>query len=75
MAQLVRQQDGHQRERKSQPVQQQQRTGLQQGEDVHVLIQIERTVALKTVREHHADNRRGQQRQHKQQAVQRQARS
>ena len=59
VAELMRQQDRHQRDRKSQAVQEQDRMGLDRDEDVQVLLQFERLLVWKLSRQYHTDERGG----------------
>ena len=48
--------------------------GFERSEDVQVLIQFKRSVGLEGLREHHADDGGGEQREREQRPVQRPAR-
>ena len=56
MAELVREQDGHERERESEAVEQHGGVGPQNWKDVDVIVEIERAAVIERLRQYYADD-------------------
>ena len=59
MAELVRQQDGHERNGKRQAIQKQPRIALQRRKNMQILIQVQWLVGLEALRQHDSHQRGG----------------